>query len=212
MNEQNRPYFENLIKLSKDNDTFSKRTLESLTWFKNKVRDTFGTKGVSPETFFDKRNYPNVPIPGNIVTFKYVPKTINSLPFYDVFPLVLIIKLVPQGFIGINFHYLHPMDRAMFMSKLQKYQKTYSNGTLRINVAYNTLKRSPQLVYYKTCIRRYYRSNIKTMFYTLMPNEWDIALFLPTEKFTKIRKQKVWEQSQQKLAALRQGIPNAKRK
>jgi len=212
MEQEYRSYFEDLVTLSKENGTFNKRTVQALTWFKNKIKQTFGDKSIDPQMFFEKKNYPNVPIPGNIVTFRYTPREPAKLPYYDVFPLVLIIKLVPGGFIGLNFHHLHPMDRAGFMGKLEKYQKTFSNNTIRINIRYETLKRSLQLVYYKPCIRRYYISSIKTMFYTLTPNEWDVALFLPTEKFVRVRKQKIWEQSQKTLAQLREKSGNDKRK
>jgi hypothetical protein len=204
MNKE-RTYFQDLVKLSQDNGTFGTRTVQALTWFKTRVRQVFGIKDTDPEVFFDKRNYPNVPIPGNIVTFRYSPAGKSTLPYYDMFPLVLIVKLIPGGFIGINFHHLHPSDRAEFMSRLQKYQRTYSDGTIRINIKYDTLKLSNRLIYHKVCLRRYHKANIKTMFYTLTPNEWDIALFLPTERFVKTRKQKIWEQSQEKLALLKNG-------
>lgn len=212
MDDKKRTYFEDLVALSEKNSTFNKRTLESLTWFKNKVRQTFGTKDIPPDEFFDKRNYPNKPLPGNIVTFRYVPRNLAKLPYYDMFPLVLVIKLVPGGFIGINFHHLHPIDRASFMSKLQKYQKTFSDGTIRINIRYDVLKTTLNLVYYKPCIRRYYNVGIKTMFYTLVPHEWDIALFLPTEKFVRARKQKIWEETQKTISELKQRRVNDRRK
>lgn len=211
MENKERTYFQELVTLAVDKGTFNKRTRQALTWFRTKVKDTFGTKDTDPEVFFDKRNYPNVPIPGNIVTFRYNPIGKATLPYYDMFPLVLIVKLVPGGFLGINFHHLHPMDRAEFMSRLQPYQRTYSDGTIRINIKYNTMKESNRLLYHKVCLRRYYKTNIKTMFYTLTPDEWDIALFLPTEKFIKTRKQKVWEQSQEKIASLRNIKKNDKR-
>ena len=212
MTKQQKAYFEELVELSEKDDTFKQRTVQSLNWFRNKVRQVFGSKDIPPDTFFDKRNYPNAPIPGNIVTFKYFPRTINTIPYYDMFPLVLVLKLAPGGFIGLNFHYLHPMDRAHLMGKLQKYMKVYADGTIRINIRYDVLKRSVQLVHHKPCIRRYYKAGIKTMFYTLMPNEWDIALFLPTEKFIQTRKQRIWEQSRTKIEQLKNKFSHGKSK
>lgn len=196
---QKRKYFENLVELSKKNETFEKRTFQALTWYRNKVRDVFGTRDTPPELFFDKNNYPNRPIPGNIVTFRYNPSNKNTLPFYDVFPLVLILRIVPGGFIGLNFHYIHPMDRAVFMSKLQRYERPFPDGTIKLNIRYSTLKNVGGLPFHEECVKRYKRANIRTMFYTLTPEEWDIALFLPTEKFVNKTKQNVWKEAKERL-------------
>lgn len=197
---RNRKYFEDLVELARDNEVFNKRTLQALTWHKNKVKEKFGSKDILPDAFFDKKNYPNKPIPGNIVTFRYAPKLKNTLQYYDEFPLVLIVKLVPGGFLGLNFHYLHPIDRATYMSKLAKYEKPFSDGTIKINITrYSALKTVCNIPFHKECIKAYKTSNIKTMFYTLTPEEWDIALFLPTEKFIKKKKQDVWKESTQRV-------------
>lgn len=193
-----RKYFEDLVALSKSNNTFNKRTIQALSWHKNKVTQAFGIKDTPPEQFFDKTNYPNLPIPGNIITFKYMPVGKADLPFYDIFPLVLVIKLVPGGFLGLNFHYLHPIDRAIFMSRLQRFERPF-NKTTRINIRYNTLNRLPGIPFHKECIKLYKKKSIRSMFYTLTPEEWDIALFLPTEKFIKVPKQRIWNESRKRV-------------
>jgi hypothetical protein len=196
---KDRKYFDDLIELSKKNETFNKRTLQALNWHKQNVIQKFGDRNVTPDAFFDKKNYPNFPLPGNIVTFRYDPISKNELPFYDVFPLVLVLRLVPGGFLGLNFHYLHPLDRAIFMSGLKRYEKPMEKGIVRINIRYNMLENMPGLPFYKECIKVYKKGKIKSMFYTLTPEEWDIALFLPTQKFMKAQKQKIWNESRQRL-------------
>lgn len=186
-----------MVELSAKNENFNEMSLRSLNWYKKKVKDVFGAAETNPEKFFDKANYPNKPIPGNIITFKYNPKTRDTLKYYDIFPLVLVLKLIPGGFIGLNFHYLSPADRADFMNKLEPFQRVASQGIIRINITYSMLKVSTRLVHYKACLRSYKRSQIGNMLYTLTPDEWELALFLPTEKFVKVTKRRVWNISRQ---------------
>jgi len=205
MKSKPRTYFNDMVELSMKNEKFSEMSLRSLNWYKRKIKDVFGTTETDPEKFFDKANYPNKPIPGNIITFKYNPATKAQLKYYDMFPLVLVIKLIPGGFIGLNFHYLSPGDRADFMSKLEAYQRTSAAGVIRINITYSMLKLSNKLVHYKACLRSYKRSQIGNMLYTLTPDEWELALFLPTERFVKLPKRRVWNISRRIIEENRNG-------
>ena len=63
---------------------------------------------------------------------------------------------------------------------------------VRINIEYSTLKHSSHLAYYKPSIRKYRNTAVKSVVYTLTPDEWEVALFLPTEGFVKEDKQAVW--------------------
>jgi len=193
------PLFERLASIT-DQNVFKQRTWESLEWYRKKLFAEFGDKNINPVPLFDKNNYPNKPQIGNIVTFRYNPKLANTLPHYDLYPLVLVLKILPDGFLGLNFHYLSPKYRAWFMDRLYKYQ-TFSrvDETFKINMTYKILKGTSKLSMYKPCIKRYKNRNIGNMFYTLLPSEWDMILFLPTEKFVGAKKQKVWTNSENEI-------------
>jgi len=45
-------------------------------------------------------------MPGHLYMFVYDPKTKAELPYYDRFPLVFPFRKTPDGFIGLNMHYL----------------------------------------------------------------------------------------------------------
>lgn len=194
--EQSKSLFNALYQAAENNKVTGKKTKDALDWYRKKITSIFGAKASPPTNFFEKRNYPNKPIVGNIVTFKYNPKYEDSLEYYDTFPLVLILDVFPGGFLGLNFHYLSPIHRAYFMDLLYRYRKYYNTaGVVRININYRILKSSSILKYYRPCIKRYISANINTMFYTLLPSEWDIALFLPTERFVNESKEQVWKNS-----------------
>ena len=44
----------------------------------------------------------------------------ETLPFYDSFPLVIIIGKAKGGFLGMNLHYLPPTLRAKFLDALME--------------------------------------------------------------------------------------------
>ena len=58
---------------------------------------------------------------GSLYIFKYSPKHKDTLPYYDVFPLVLPLEFYEDGFLGINFHYLSIPIRIMFLERLARY-------------------------------------------------------------------------------------------
>ena len=51
-------------------------------------------------------------IPGKMYFFHYSPKLKDKLPYYDSFPLVIIIEMYGDGFLGLNLHYL-PLKMRM---------------------------------------------------------------------------------------------------
>jgi len=73
------------------------------------------------------------------------------------------------------------------------------SASARLQLTYNTLKAAGRLRYYKPCIKRYLNSNIRSRFVQIDPKQWNMALFLPTERFQKASKNKVYKDSQEKV-------------
>ena len=48
----------------------------------------------------------------------YDPKHKETLPYYDRFPLIIMVGPAPRGFIGLNLHYLPLATRAKFLDAL----------------------------------------------------------------------------------------------
>jgi hypothetical protein len=46
------------------------------------------------------------------------PSSRRQLPYWDRLPLIFPIEIYPDGFLGINLHYLPPMYRAKLMDAL----------------------------------------------------------------------------------------------
>ena len=77
---------------------------------------------------------------GRMVMFFYDATTKEKLPYWDQFPVIFVIGILEDGFLGINLHYLNTYQRAKLMDQL--YSTMTSNRTtedkLRIN--YKILK------------------------------------------------------------------------
>lgn len=165
----------------------------------SKTTDTSKERAKQQETVKDEViDIPNIPYPriGCMFNYQYQPKYADTLPYFDVFPLTLILEVRGKSFLGLNFHYLSPLDRASFFDLLYKY-KTMDEGlqTLTINISYSILKSQSNLSYYKPCIKKYLFTHVQGAFNSIPPTEWDIALFLPTENFKKQSKEYVWGES-----------------
>jgi hypothetical protein len=137
---------------------------------------------------------------GYMYAFRYDPKWKNELPYYDTFPLIFPVKFESDGFLGINFHYLPPVLRAKLMDALYSTltNKKYDDTT-RVRISYDILQSAAKYRYFKPTLKKYLRNHIRSKFLEIQVNEWDIALFLPTESFKKADAKHVWEESRKKI-------------
>ena len=133
---------------------------------------------------------------GKMYFYSYNPKWKDKLPWYDTFPLVFPIEKYNNGFLGLNFHYLSPKDRAILMDQLKAYtnNKKYDETT-RLKLRYNMLEGFTKIKRARPTVHRYLLSKIRSKFVQINADEWEVALFLPVERFKKANKKKVWAHS-----------------
>lgn len=137
---------------------------------------------------------------GRMYTFKYDPKYKKTLPYYDIFPMILMADVPKKGkgFYGLNLHYLRPNERAIFFTQLAK---NYSNtkGKLqentKINMDYQTLKSASKLKRFKPTFKHYLPNHVKSNIVEIPPEYWEVAMFMPTQSFKKESTSKVWSDS-----------------
>lgn len=136
--------------------------------------------------------------PGNMYMFQYDPKYKDTLPFYDRFPLIFPFHVEADRFWGLNLHYLPHRLRAQLMDALystvnnQRYDET-----TKLRMSYKLLKSASMIRFFEPCVKQYLYSQLNSRFLYVYPSEWDIALFLPLERFSKATKQQVWSNSRQ---------------
>ena len=144
-------------------------------------------------------------IPGKLYFFMYNPKHKSTLPYYDLFPLVLPIQRFSDGFLGINFHYLIPKDRAILFDELKVFVNDRTLGPMtKIKIKYDMMRGFTRFKRAKPCLKRYLVTYMKSQFIPVGTDEWAPALFLPVEQFRKRNKQAVWAESKQIFSRIRQ--------
>ena len=167
-------------------------------WFRSIVNRTRGAwSRETPKTILSRsESLVTKNVLGRMYFYSYDPKWKTELPYYDTFPLVFPIERYSDGFLGLNFHYLAPKERAILMDQLKMYanNKKYDETT-RLILRYNMLKGFSKIKRARPMVKRYLTSNIRSKFVQINADEWEVALFLPVERFRKASKKKVWAQS-----------------
>lgn len=150
-----------------------------------------------------KRNLRNTnrPMIGHMYFYIYDPKWKKILPYYDVFPLVIPIEYYPDGFLGMNLHYLPYILRAKLLDHLFSLEHSHVvNGKPEkyMAVSYGILKSLSNTPYFAPTIKRYLYSHVKSPFAEVLSDEWENAAFLPVEQFRKANKREVWQDARNK--------------
>lgn len=171
------------------------RTEQSREWFRKKAQDL---RNINRTQLMkeDPLTQKNDTIVGSMYMFFYDPKHKETLPYYDKFPLVIVIGPAEKGFLGLNLHYLPPTLRAKFLDALLEVtnNKTYNQST-KFNITYSLLQRAARYKYFKPCIKHYLDDHVRSRFAKVQAPEWEIAVFLPTADFAKANKNKVYADS-----------------
>ena len=175
------------------------RTKQSLEWFKKRLQSV---SSVNRKEILKDSELKRVsrPLPGRMFMYFYDPKHKETLPYYDRFPLIILIDSVKGGFTGLNLHYLPPKLRAKFFDKLTEFtnNKKYDEST-RFRLTYNFLSSAARLKEFKPCFKRYLTSHVETRITEVPATEWEVALFLPTDKFVYNSRQTVWKKSREMI-------------
>lgn len=138
---------------------------------------------------------------GRLCMFYYYPKLQKELPYYDRFPLIMPIEVYNDGFLGLNFHYLPNRLRAQLMDAIYDtvIKDTHLNEKQRIFFSYRIMKRVIKIPNYMPTIKRYLYTHLRSRIHVLAPDAWNVALFLPLERFEKANIQRVHADSIRKI-------------
>lgn len=173
------------------------RTVDARNWFRDQASNT---KASAPRLISSSDNYVSQPEVGKMYLFQYDPKLKQDLPYYDRYPLVFPIDASKGGFLGLNMHYLPLRQRAALMDALYDLvnNQRYDDST-RIRLSYQIVKGASKYKAYKPTIKKYLGSHVRSRFIEIKPVEWDIALFLPIQKFAKASAAQVYSDSLKRM-------------
>jgi hypothetical protein len=168
-------------------------TNKSREWFRKKVRQS----GINRKSLMmDKDRFSSRITVGKMYCYYYNPKHSKTLPYYDEFPLIFVVDINKGGFLGINLHYVSPRDRLLIMESLSTIvnDKRYGKNA-KLALSYSVLQKISKYNIIKPCLKRYLVSHVRSNFMQIDANEWDIAIFLPVQKFKKSSPSKIWNRN-----------------
>ena len=171
------------------------RSKEANDWFAKNV-SKLGKIGSGKMLGDDRLRKQAGASPGDMVMYTYNPKHKATLPYYDTFPLAIIVGPAKGGFYAINLHYLPPKVRAIFLDKLNDVASNQKfNATTRFKITYKLLMATKSYKYFKPCFKHYLTPNLGSSIMKVNAAEWNIAIFLQTASFKKASTSKVWSDS-----------------
>ena len=160
----------------------AKQAKKSVAWFKKKVGES--AKGFKPAVL----------APGKMYTFGYDAKLKAILPYWDKFPLIVVLDTYKDGFLGLNFHYLSPIDRQKFFTKILKFSNQKGDpmdftDKARFNISWDAVR---NIKHADKMIHKYLYGHVRTSLLEAPPNEWENVIFLPYQKFVGASAKSVW--------------------
>jgi len=155
---------------------------EPFKWYRNRIKE-LGTPSVPELLRSGKLN--KTPVGKSLNMFVYSPKGRNKLPYYDTFPLVLPLKSMEGGFLGLNFHYLPYALRARLLD---------AAGGDNLNIGAIEKNRLT-----KPCIKRYLFGYTRSMFRKIDDEDNLTAIMLPVQRFKKASTSEVWADSRKMI-------------
>jgi hypothetical protein len=173
------------------------RTDESQDWFRDKLRNI---RNINRQTLLRDSAVTRVTRPrmGDMYMFFYDPKHKETLPYYDTFPLIIMVEKAPGGFYGLNLHYLPPILRAKLFDALTLTNNRYDETT-RFKARYRILQSVRKLRYFKPCFKHYLTNHVESRIVKVEPPEWEIAMFMQTQRFKKSKAGAIYKDSRQKV-------------
>jgi hypothetical protein len=169
----------------------------SQAWFQQQVL-LLGKERITPNKLVNNSASQNKPgiIPGNLYLYAYDPKYKKTLPYYDRFPLVFPFRKTPNGFIGLNMHYLAYPLRVKLLDRLQQFRNNDKmDGTTKLKLTWATIDGVSRFSLAKPCVKEYLLDHVRSQFVKINSKDWGTAMLLPVERFVGSTKDQVWRDS-----------------
>lgn len=177
------------------------RQRDAVKWFISTLRgvqrDQAEQFNLDPNLVLKNRRTVTNYLPGQIYFWRYDPKWKDTLPYYDTAPLVIILDIYEDGFLGLNTHYLRYDLRIKLIELLMATitAKKWDHKTqMRIN--YGILKSFSKYDFAKPALKRYLFSHMRSKIVRIQPENYVNVAYLPIERFVKASKQTVWNHSE----------------
>ena len=139
-------------------------------------------------------------ISGKMYFYKY---KATETEYYNMFPLIFMLRKRGDLFEGIDFHYLDPERRITLFENMKPYfsTKDITEKTILFVKKFRIIiQRSKIFKSAKVSFRKYKKENIKSTIIEINPNDWLLSLQQPAEMFitskgNRITSMSVWKET-----------------
>nr|CAI3971074.1 DNA end protector [Ochrobactrum phage ORM_20] len=176
----------------------NKRIRESIKFFAEKNDAKFVDTGRASISMMTKgQRGATLIAPGQVYTYSYQPKHAETLPYYDRFPLMILLDQQKNGnFLGLNLHYLNPVPRSRILGMLIE---TVGANTMRHDTQLKiTYGMTQQLAQYKPlgfALKSYIPSHIQGKMVRIQPADWAHAVVFPSQLFVGKSQESIWKEA-----------------
>ena len=153
---------------------------KSVDWYRKNVAEL--SNRVTAAALMRSGKLNGIPSKGRLNFFFYDPKYKQVLHLYDRFPLVLPLETIPGGFMGLNFHYIRPVQRVSLLNNLQTFATGGMKASTRIDATYDGIKNVRDT---KNMIKKYLYGHVRSSFLRVDFDEAALAVMLPVQQFKK---------------------------
>lgn len=170
---------------------------QSKDWFNQQAR-LLKAQQVTPRSVLKSESVraENRIVPGCLYMFMYDPKGKDTLPYYDAFPMVFPFKKTPDGFIGLNMHYLPYQPRIQLLQRLMDFASdTKLNENTRLKYSWSLINGVSRFKWAEPCVKQYLLPHVKSTMRKIDAQDWATAMMLPVEQFVGATKTQVWAES-----------------
>tara|TARA_E500000318_G_C3528350_1_gene199402 strand:+ start:131 stop:655 length:525 start_codon:yes stop_codon:yes gene_type:complete len=153
---------------------------KSVDWYRKNVADL--SNRITAAALMRSGKLNGIPSKGRLNFFFYDPKYKQVLPLYDRFPLVLPLETISGGFMGLNFHYIRPVQRVSLLNNLQRFATGGMKASTRIDATYDGIK---SVSITRNMIKKYLYGHVRSSFLRVDFDEAALAVMLPVQQFKK---------------------------
>jgi hypothetical protein len=167
----------------KTNQPSNNSSQNAVQWFKDSIRGLKKNQIGKQQDYLTiiKNNKRNVKttLRGQVLLFQYRPK--DKPKFYDRFPLIIVLDFKGRNLLGLNLHYVPPLDRLRLLALMNtlifnKNESNFQNTRIRI---LSLLNKQIFAKYLGTAVNYYTVENIVGKPKITTPEEWTHFAFLP---------------------------------
>jgi len=164
-----------------------KQQTNAVQWFRESLNEIRKNKVGKPTDYEslskDKSRNAVRKLRGQVLLFRYKPSN-SKIKFYDRYPVVIVLEITGNHIIGLNLHYVPPLDRIkliLMMNALLFDQKEQNLQKTRLKI-FSLLNKKIFAKYMGTAVNKYTVKNIVGKPKLTNPKEWSYLAFLPVFK------------------------------